>query len=176
MTVLASRPPIRFPVPDFPSAPAEDIVLTVTVTINSDGGQAADSVASQVGEALRTALANCSGTASDVVVRAPRALIQPVALRIHVPSRTVRWRDVSLSLTRLEFELLLHLARRPGRVCTRRELMAEVWKMPGANRTRTLDVHVRRLRDKTGDRVPLITTVRGVGYVLDGAAGVLIEE
>jgi len=70
-----------------------------------------------------------------------------------------------LDLTYKEFELLKFLIQRPGRVFTRTELLAEVWGYNFYGGTRTVDVHVRRLRAKLGpEHESLIQTVRGVGY------------
>jgi len=71
----------------------------------------------------------------------------------------------SLDLTFKEFELLRFLASRPGRVFTRPALLREVWGYDFYGGTRTVDVHVRRLRAKLGpEHEHLIETVRGVGY------------
>ncbi|MBW0105207.1 response regulator transcription factor [Pseudonocardia sp. KRD291] len=69
----------------------------------------------------------------------------------------------NVTLTRKEFQVLAMLARADGAVCTRSQIVAEVWgkSWPGANRT--LDVHVATLRTKLG-RPELVQTVRGVGY------------
>jgi DNA-binding response OmpR family regulator len=70
-----------------------------------------------------------------------------------------------LNLTHKEFELLNHLARHPGKVFTREHLLQEVWGVAFVGGTRTVDVHVRRLRSKFGtDYQSLIATVRNVGY------------
>lgn len=71
----------------------------------------------------------------------------------------------SLNLTFREFELLKHLVQSPGRVFTREQLLQEVWGYDYFGGTRTVDVHVRRLRAKLGaDHAQLIVTVRNVGY------------
>jgi DNA-binding response OmpR family regulator len=71
----------------------------------------------------------------------------------------------ALDLTFKEFELLKYLAQHPGRVFTRAQLLQEVWGYDYFGGTRTVDVHVRRLRAKLGpDREALIGTVRNVGY------------
>ena len=71
----------------------------------------------------------------------------------------------ALDLTFKEFELLRYLASRPGRVFTRPALLREVWGYDFYGGTRTVDVHVRRLRSKLGPaHEHLIETVRGVGY------------
>lgn len=72
--------------------------------------------------------------------------------------------DVEVELTATEFKLLWALARRAGRVQTRGALLEEVWDMPGDLNTRTVDTHVKRLREKLGDAAPHVETVRGVGY------------
>ncbi|MFM5904535.1 MAG: DNA-binding response regulator [Micrococcales bacterium] len=69
-----------------------------------------------------------------------------------------------LDLTYKEFELLRFLAQHPGRVFTREQLLSEVWGYDYFGGTRTVDVHVRRLRAKLGDLEALIGTVRNVGY------------
>jgi DNA-binding response OmpR family regulator len=71
----------------------------------------------------------------------------------------------TLDLTFKEFELLKYLAQHPGRVFTRQQLLAEVWGYDYFGGTRTVDVHVRRLRAKLGpENETLIGTVRNVGY------------
>ena len=77
-------------------------------------------------------------------------------------------------LSQREAELLRYLAANPGRVVSREELLSRVWGVrPGATETRTVDVHVARLRTKLRDHDgggPLLVTVRGKGYRLDAAA------
>ncbi|CAM2992324.1 MULTISPECIES: winged helix-turn-helix transcriptional regulator [Dermacoccus] len=76
-----------------------------------------------------------------------------------------RIRGTALDLTYKEFELLKHLAGHPGRVFTRDQLLREVWGYDYFGGTRTVDVHVRRLRAKLGpEHDALIGTVRNVGY------------
>ncbi|MDQ3628466.1 MAG: response regulator transcription factor [Actinomycetota bacterium] len=78
---------------------------------------------------------------------------------------TARLGTRSLDLTFKEFELLKYLAQHPGRVFTRQQLLAEVWGYDYFGGTRTVDVHVRRLRAKLGpENETLIGTVRNVGY------------
>jgi DNA-binding response OmpR family regulator len=71
-----------------------------------------------------------------------------------------------VELTTTEFDLLTHLMRRPGRVVSREELLADVWGYPAGTPTRTVDVHVAQLRAKLGDAVR-VRTVRGVGYAVE---------
>ncbi len=70
----------------------------------------------------------------------------------------------TLDLTYKEYELLHFLALNPARVFTREQLLADVWGSDYFGGTRTVDVHVRRLRAKLGEHEWLISTVRGVGY------------
>jgi DNA-binding response OmpR family regulator len=75
----------------------------------------------------------------------------------------------TLDLTRLEFDLLAHLARRSPEVVTRRELLAEVWQQPYGGGDKTVDVHLSWLRRKlgeTGSQPRYLHTVRGVGVRL----------
>ncbi|AXH98010.1 winged helix-turn-helix transcriptional regulator [Ornithinimicrobium avium] len=85
---------------------------------------------------------------------------------------TVRAGGARLDLTFKEFELLRHLVQHPGRVFTRDQLLQEVWGQDYYGGTRTVDVHVRRLRAKLGaERESLIHTIRGVGYRFSGPRG-----
>jgi len=86
------------------------------------------------------------------------------ALVIDEATYSVRLRGRLLDLTYKEFELLKYLAQHPGRVFTRSQLLQEVWGYDYFGGTRTVDVHVRRLRAKLGDLEQLIGTVRNVGY------------
>ncbi len=86
-------------------------------------------------------------------------------LTIDPHSYTTRLRGESLALTYKEFELLKFLALSPGRVFSRDQLLREVWGYDYFGGTRTVDVHVRRLRAKLGPRCEtMIGTVRQVGY------------
>ena len=69
-------------------------------------------------------------------------------------------------LTALEFRLLKTLLERPGRVQTRERLLADVWGIEAEVMTRTVDTHIKRLREKLGPPGEILETVRGVGYKL----------
>ncbi|MFA6111661.1 MAG: response regulator transcription factor [Candidatus Latescibacterota bacterium] len=77
----------------------------------------------------------------------------------------------ALPLTVTEFRLLLALARRPGRVRSREELLSTAWGHESQGYDRTVDTHVRRLRAKLGEAHYLVETVRGVGYRFRREAG-----
>jgi two-component system, OmpR family, phosphate regulon response regulator PhoB len=71
----------------------------------------------------------------------------------------------ALSLTNLEFQILLSLAQAPNRVRTREQLIEAVWRDGGEDMSdRTVDTHIKRLRKKLGDAKDCIETIRGVGY------------
>ena len=80
-------------------------------------------------------------------------------------SYTAKIKGRVLDLTFKEFELLKYLAQHPGRVFTRSQLLQEIWGYDYFGGTRTVDVHIRRLRSKLGPEFEaIIGTVRNVGY------------
>ena len=91
------------------------------------------------------------------MIRASGVVIDEASYSAKVHGRT-------LDLTFKEFELLRFFATHPSRVFTREQLLSEVWGYDYFGGTRTVDVHVRRLRAKLGDMESLIGTVRNVGY------------
>jgi len=93
------------------------------------------------------------------------AVIRSGGVVIEEATYTAKLDGRMLDLTFKEFELLKYLAQHPGRVFTRHQLLQEVWGYDYFGGTRTVDVHVRRLRAKLGpEREALIGTVRNVGY------------
>ena len=98
-------------------------------------------------------------------------------LTIEEDTYTARLRGKVLELTYKEFELLKFLAQHPSRVFTREQLVTEVWGYDFFGGTRTVDVHVRRLRAKLGsEHESLIGTVRNVGYKMVPPARVPLRE
>jgi two-component system response regulator MtrA len=98
---------------------------------------------------------------------APAQVILVGDLEIDVTGHTVKRGGEVLSLTPLEFDLLVCLARKPGQVFTREILLQEVWGYRHAADTRLVNVHVQRLRAKVErdpERPDIVLTVRGVGY------------
>ncbi|MDB6027157.1 MAG: two component transcriptional regulator, winged helix family [Verrucomicrobiales bacterium] len=85
-------------------------------------------------------------------------------LLIDVPRHAVTLRGRPLDFTATEFKLLLVLVQRCGLVQSRERLLRDVWEYERDVDTRTVDTHVRRLRDKLGRAAPFLDTVRGVGY------------
>ena len=85
-------------------------------------------------------------------------------LSVFVGRHEVFYEDKPVELTRKEFELLLYLMENKGLVMTRNQILCHVWGYDFDGETRTVDVHVRSLRQKLGDGGNMIETVRGVGY------------
>ena len=85
-------------------------------------------------------------------------------LKIDVDSHEVFVNDDHVSLTALEFKLLRQLVDRRGRVQSRDQLLSDVWGYSSDVTTRTVDTHIKRLREKLGDMGKYVQTIRGVGY------------
>jgi DNA-binding response OmpR family regulator len=120
----------------------------------------------------RSRLAEAQQTDDTPEIRAGDLVVDEVTYSARVRGR-------ALDLTYKEFELLKFLAQHPGRVFTRAQLLQEVWGYDYFGGTRTVDVHVRRLRAKLGpEHDALIGTVRNVGYrfVPPGRDRVNIDE
>jgi len=150
------------------SAPQAAILALMT-----EGGLAAvtaewgtdDVLLSSAGPAeLEARLRLAIGRQASAAPEAPDE-IRAGELSIDEATYTARLRARVLDLTFKEFELLKFLAQHPGRVFTRAQLLQEVWGYDYFGGTRTVDVHVRRLRAKLGpEHEALIGTVRNVGY------------
>ncbi len=113
----------------------------------------------------RLRLATASAPQVEQTVFGDAEEIRSGELVIDEGSYTARVRGRALDLTYKEFELLKFLAQHAGRVFTRAQLLQEVWGYDYFGGTRTVDVHVRRLRAKLGvEHEALIGTVRNVGY------------
>lgn len=91
-------------------------------------------------------------------------VIETGALRIDIDAREATRSGEKLDLTPREFDLLAFLARHMARVLSRDELLRKVWGYDYVGETRTVDVHVRRLRAKLGESAGRIETVLGAGY------------
>ena len=85
-------------------------------------------------------------------------------LTLSVGKHKVCWKGEKIELTRKEFELLQYLMENKGLVMTRNQILCHVWGYDFDGETRTVDVHVRTLRQKLGEAGNLVETVRGVGY------------
>ncbi|MER7081316.1 Transcriptional regulatory protein, C terminal [Saccharopolyspora kobensis] len=114
---------------------------------------------------------------SAVEVPRLRSLPAPEEPKLQIlvaPRRILRADGSAVQLTRLEFDLLLYLCENPGRVHRRSALLNAVWQFNSMPSTRTVDVHIRRIRSKLGTGLDLITTVRGVGYRMDRTTDVQV--
>lgn len=141
------------------------LILVVTegglAAISNDWG-ATDIILENSGPAevdarIRLALARAQTSEKSDKIHASGVVIDEASYSAKVHGRP-------LDLTYKEFELLRFLAQHPGRVFTREQLLSEVWGYDYFGGTRTVDVHIRRLRAKLGDLESLIGTVRNVGY------------
>ncbi|MCF4006063.1 response regulator transcription factor [Corynebacterium uropygiale] len=105
----------------------------------------------------------------------PTEVLEVGDLVIDIAEHTVKRGEEEISLTPLEFDLLLEMARRPRQVFTREELLEKVWGYRHSTDTRLVNVHVQRLRskvEKDPENPRVILTVRGVGYKTgDGVVG-----
>ena len=111
----------------------------------------------EVDARIRLVLGRAAGDQSNSKIQASGVVIDEASYSAKVHGRP-------LDLTFKEFELLRFFATHPSRVFTREQLLSEVWGYDYFGGTRTVDVHVRRLRAKLGDLESLIGTVRNVGY------------
>ena len=139
------------------------------IVVMNDGGLAAITAA----WGARDLMLNLAGPA-EIEARIRLALepqdartserIHSAHLAIDEASYSAKLSGKVLDLTFKEFELLKFLALHPSRVFTREQLLSEVWGYDYFGGTRTVDVHVRRLRAKLGEHEQMIGTVRNVGY------------
>lgn len=97
-------------------------------------------------------------------VEEPPKLLMAGALRVDREAHRAYLGEEELQLTALEFKLVFTLMERRGRVQTRERLLEDVWGMSPEVTTRTVDTHIKRLREKLGETGIYIETVRGVGY------------
>ncbi len=86
-----------------------------------------------------------------------------------VEHHRVEVRESPIELTATEFRLLKLLMRELGKVQTRETLLQKVWNYENGIETRTVDTHMRRLREKLGEEASVLETVRGVGYRMVGS-------
>lgn len=120
---------------------------------------------------LRRGAADEAGAPSqsrpDATAARPEDVLQVGSLRIDRGAHRVFVAGDEKKLTALEFRLLWTLASQPGKVLSRAQLLDQAWEdwnTEGAITTRTVDTHIKRLREKIGDLGDVIETVRGVGY------------
>ncbi len=98
----------------------------------------------------------------------PAQVLTVGALSLDRERHLVKAGERNVELTHMEFELLAFMMAHVGKAVTREMLLDDVWGLGFAGDTRTVDVHIRSLRQKLGDLSVMILTVRGVGYKLEG--------
>lgn len=147
-----------------------DVPLIMVLT---EGGMAAvssswmvdDIILDSAGPAELEARLRLASAHAEEIVEEDDSIIRCGAVVIDEASYSARLSGAPLNLTYKEFELLKFLAQHTGRVFTRAQLLSEVWGYDYYGGTRTVDVHIRRLRSKLGrEHEHLISTVRNVGY------------
>jgi len=153
------------------NAPAADLIfLDVRQDLLTEGGLAA---VNEEWGATDVILFNAGPAEVDARIRLalsrnkPKslsALVETSGIVIDEVTYSAKVHGVPLDLTYKEFELLKFLTQHPGRVFSRDQLLSEVWGYDYFGGTRTVDVHIRRLRFKLGELEPLIGTVRNRGY------------
>jgi len=97
----------------------------------------------------------------------PAAQLTAGDIQLDTSRHQVRVKGEEVALTALEFRLLRTLIERSGRVQTREVLLSDVWGIQAEIHTRTVDTHIKRLREKLGPAGDIIETIRGVGYKLE---------
>ncbi len=125
--------------------------------------------ASQLDARIRAVLRRGAGSGTE-----SRSAMIVDELVVDADRRTATLAGQPIELSRLEFDLLAHLARRSPEVVTRRELLAEVWRQPHGGADKTIDVHLSWLRRKLGESATeprYLHTVRGVGIKLEPPGG-----
>ena len=167
---------------DLPNTKAFTKLITTTgvstpiVVITTEGGLSAVNADWQIADVILDTAGPAEVDARIRIVIGKDALVQLAknpALKeirsgevvIDEDSYTAKIKGRSLDLTYKEFELLKYLAQHPGRVFSRSQLLQEIWGYDYFGGTRTVDVHIRRLRSKLGPEFEaIIDTVRNVGY------------
>jgi DNA-binding response OmpR family regulator len=138
----------------------EDTITTFRLESGADDFLLAGASAQEISARMSLVARRAGHGDEATVIKVGDLIVNPDNYQVYV-------RGVPLDLTYKEFELLKFLAQRPGRVCDRDLLLREVWGFDYYGGTRTVDVHIRRLRAKLGaEHEALIETIRNVGYRL----------
>jgi two-component system response regulator ResD len=142
------------------SARTEDVDKVVGLELGADDYMTKPFNPKELTARVRAILRRFGGqTSPDQLVEVADVAISPARREVHV-------QGAPITLRAKEFDLLLALARQPGRVLTREALLADVWDYAHPGATRTVDVHVKFLRDKLAASALEIHSVRGYGYKL----------
>jgi len=138
----------------------EKDVATFPFELGADDFVLTDASSGEISARLDLLARRSGRSDTPTVLKIGDLTVNPENYQVYVRGRP-------LDLTYKEFELLKFLAQRPGRVCDRDLLLREVWGYDYYGGTRTVDVHIRRLRAKLGaEHEALIETIRNVGYRL----------
>jgi DNA-binding response OmpR family regulator len=138
----------------------EDTISTFRLESGADDFLLAGASAQEISARMSLVARRAGHGDEATVIKVGDLIVNPDNYQVYV-------RGLPLDLTYKEFELLKFLAQRPGRVCDRDLLLREVWGFDYYGGTRTVDVHIRRLRAKLGaEHEALIETIRNVGYRL----------
>jgi two-component system phosphate regulon response regulator PhoB len=116
-------------------------------------------------EAVAEAGGHALETPTGAVV-VPRYALSVGPLVVDLVAHRVTVKGDRVRVTAMQMRLLAHLIEHRDQVVTRAELLKQVWGYQGNVQTRTVDIHVQRLRERLGPAAQLITTVRGIGYRL----------
>jgi DNA-binding response OmpR family regulator len=139
---------------------SHDTVARFRFEAGADDFLLSDASAAEISARLALVARKTGHADEDTFLKVGDLTVNPDNYQVYV-------RGTPLDLTYKEFELLKFLAQRPGRVCDRDLLLREVWGYDYYGGTRTVDVHIRRLRAKLGaEHETLIETIRNVGYRL----------
>ena len=104
------------------------------------------------------------GRGAVTTAGAGKDILEMGGLKVDVPRHKVTMNGKEIKLTAMEFKLLLTLMQRKGRLQSRDQLLTDVWELETDVTTRTIDTHIKRLRQKLGNLGDLVETVRGHGY------------
>jgi two-component system phosphate regulon response regulator PhoB len=142
------------------TAKAEEVDRVVGLELGADDYVTKPFSPRELALRVKTILRRASGRG------APPEILKAGDLLADLAKHEVTVKGKPVELTATEFKLLTTLLERRGRVQSRDRLLMDVWGYEGEMDTRTVDTHVRRLREKLGKTADLIETVRGVGYRL----------
>ncbi len=152
------------------TARAEEVDTLIGLAVGADDYVtkpfSAREVAARVAAVLRRSRAGTEGSGPDEAIRHEGFVLDPARHELHVDGAPVE-------LSSLEFDLLVALARAPGRVLSRGQLLRQVWGEDWFGDERVVDVHIRSIRARLGDDAGaprFVATVRGVGYKFVGAS------
>ena len=140
------------------TAKAEEVDRIVGLELGADDYVTKPFSPRELALRVKTVLRRAAGQAE------PNEILKHADLVVDIAKHTATYKGKLIELTATEFKLLALLLERRGRVQTRDALLTDVWGYEGDVDTRTVDTHVRRLREKLGKAADWIETIRGVGY------------